>query len=353
MTNKDKDNSNRNRPDHIASNDDPAAVSQSNASAHVELDDLASACPDLKLADNQPEPVTEVEKPAADGGAKASPVSPKLRNTNALRHGAYSYGLLSWESKEDFEVLHQRFKEDLKPQGACQEEAVFALSEWTWKRRRVLQGSEISYFRSPVAKGLKSGTDTWDDIVRHQAKVPEYIKNLTTGLRELVDSLSRLSDTIGEHYYWTNTDEGKDIQMQLTRMRSEVGSLASTVREDVIEKTKRIGKNLEKITSLFDHAYQPDEIETQIKLQSMIDREIDKTIKRIIYLKTFNSIEAEAEARKAAVRMPPLLDSPSIIPEGTLAVKESTEINERTKLTGTLEGESASEQGNDRKRKAD
>ena len=319
-------NINTNNPDHIALNDDPAAV---NALANLELDDLVSARPDLKSADNQPEPATDHdqgEKSATDGGAKVSPASKNLRNTNALRHGAYSYGLLPWELKEDFEALHQSFREDCKPQGAYQEEAVFALSHWTWKRQRVLQGSEISYFRSPVAKGLKSGTNSWDDIVRHQAKVPEYMGNLTTGLWKIVDSLSRVSDTIGEHYYWTDTDEGKEIQSELSRMRSDVGRLSSGVRNS-IEGTKRIGQNLEKITGLFDHAYQPDEMEKQVKLLSMIDREIDKTIRRIICWKTFKSIEDEAETRKAAARMPPLLDSPSTMPEKSTEINESTEAN--------------------------
>jgi len=340
-------------PDHTASNDDSAEASQNNTSAKVELDDLVSGRTVSKSAEDQPKSVRDqdqVEKSDSDGGAKDSPQ--KLRNTNALRHGAYSYGLLPWESKEDFEAMHQRFKEDLKPQGTCQEEAVFALSEWTWKRRRVLQGSEISYFRSPVAKSLKSGTATWNDIVQHQAKVPDFIEKLSSSMWKLADNLSRLSDTIGKHYYWASTTEGKEIQMALTMMRSHVGSLSSLVRDNVIEGTKRKGQNLEKIIGLFDHAYQPDEIEKQVKLQSMIDREIDKTIKRIIYLKTFASVEAEVEARKAA-RMPPLLDSPSIIPEGTLPVKESTDANESAKQTGILEGESAPEQGNDRKPKAD
>ena len=326
-----KDDSNNNNPNSIASNDDSAAVSQSNASAIVKLDDLASARPDLN---NQSEPATDhdqAEKPATDGGAKASPESKKLRNTNAIRHGAYSYGLLPWESKEDFETLHQSFREDCKPQGALQEEAVFALSQWTWMRRRVLQGGEISYFRSPVAKSLKSGENTWDDIVRHQAKVPEYIENHISGLSGLVDALTRLGDTIAKHHYWTETDEGKGIQMKLARMRRDIGSLEGSVREMVIEGSNTKGTMIEKITNLFDHAYQPDEIEKQAKLLSMIDREIDKAGKRLIYLKAFKTLEAEAEARKAAARMPALIDSPSMVPDDNLTLKEA-EANESAEV---------------------
>ena len=344
MTN--KDNSNNNNPNNIASNHDSAAVSQSNASAIVKLDDFASARPDLKSADTRPEPATDqgpAEKPATDEGGSASPFSKKSGNLNALRHGGYFHGILPWELTEDFQALHESFREYWRPHGAPEEEAVLTLSQWTWTRRRVIQGGIISYLRSPVAKGLKSGENTWDDIVRHQAKVPEYIQSHISSMSGLVDALTRLGNTIGDHYYWTNTDEGKDIQMALVRMRMDIGLLESSVREMVTDGYKTKERMIEKITNLFDHAYQPDEIEKQVRLLSTIDREIDKAGKRLIYLKTFKGIEAEAEARKAAARMPALIDSPSMIPDDNLTLKEA-EVNESTEvrgtraLIGTLEG---------------
>jgi hypothetical protein len=57
-------------------------------------------------------------------------VSKKSGNTNALRHGVYFYGLLPWESREDFKALHESLREDCKPRGALQEEVVLSLSQW-------------------------------------------------------------------------------------------------------------------------------------------------------------------------------------------------------------------------------
>jgi hypothetical protein len=288
-------------------------------------------------------PSTEIERaterPSESGqstnaSSSGANTSRKSGNTNALRHGAYSYGLLPWESLEDFKALLESFREYWKPHGAAEEDAVLTLTQWTWKRRRVLQGSQISYYRSPAAESLKSGEVSWDDVVRHQSKVPEEIQALISNQLKLVKSLNSLSDRIGEHHYWTSTSEGKDIQFQLAKMRSDIGTLASKVREDAFDENKNLKMAVEEITTLFDHAYQPEEIEKQVKLLSMIDREIDKAIKRLIFLKTYKSVEAADEARKVGALAQPLVEAPPTIPNEAPTVEEKVKVNESAPLRG-------------------
>jgi hypothetical protein len=270
---------------------------------------------------------------STDASSSGATISTKSGNKNALRHGGYFRGLLPWESREEFEALLKSFQEDWKPEGALQEQAVLSLSQWTWKRRRVLEGSEISYYRSPVAESLKSGEVSWDDMVQHQSKVPEETQALLASRIKLAEGLRLVCDRIGNHYYWTDTSEGKEIQSQLALMRSEIAKLASGVREHAFDENKNLQTAVGKITTLFDHAYQPDEIEKQINLLSMIDREIDKTIKRLIFLKTFKNVEADNEARKLGAHAQPLLDSPPVIPNEAPSVEVKTE--ESAPLSGT------------------
>ena len=115
-------------------------------------------------------------KQPTDSSLSGATISTQSGNKNALRHGGYFRGLLPWEVREEFEALHKGLREDLKPDGALQEEAVLSLSQWTWKRRRVLEGSEISYYRSPVAESLKSGEISWGDVVQHQSKVLKKLR---------------------------------------------------------------------------------------------------------------------------------------------------------------------------------
>jgi len=290
-------------------NDELERLRKLRAESKQSTDELLSCASTPKQSTN--ESPSSVSTPKSSG------------NKNALRHGVYFHGLLPWESPEEFEALHKSLREDWKCDGALQEEAVLVLCQWMWKRRRVLQGSQVSYFRSPVVESLKNGEVSWDDVVQYQAKVPEQINELISSQIKLIENLNSVSDRIGEHYYWTNTTEGKDIQLQLAKMRSDVGSLASKVREHTLDEKNNLKTAVEKITNLFDHAYQPDEIEKQVQLLSMIDREIDKTIKRLIFLKTFKSVEAADEARKVGARAAPSLASPPVIPNEDPSVEAS------------------------------
>ena len=184
-----------------------------------------------------------------------------------------------------------------------------------------------------MPEGLKTGELTWDDVVAHQSKVPAEIRDLISTQGKLVEILNGVGEQISKHRYWTDTTEGKDIQFQLKKMRSEIGTLASEVKERAIGETEKIKQTVRTITSLFDKAYQPDEIEKQARLLSMIDREIDKTIKRLIFLKTFASDIANVTGKTGALK--PLVVSPPVIPNEVPNVEQKVEPAENAPLRGT------------------
>ena len=258
--------------------------------------------------------------------SKSANTSRKSGNQNALRHGGYFRGLLPWESREEFEALHKGLREYWKPEGMFEEEVVLTLCQWMWNQRRVMLASEISYFRSPVAEQLKTGEVSLDDVIQHQCEVPEKVNALISEQMKLYEGLQKVSKRIGEHYYWTNTSEGKDIQLQLAKMRSDIGTLAGQVRDHALAGAGTLNKTVEKITTLFDDAYQPEAIEKQARLVSMIEREIDKSIKRLIFLKTFKS---ETTAPKIDV---PVLASPAMTPSETPSAQEKAEPIEEAPL---------------------
>ena len=248
---------------------------------------------------------------SASEPSKSASTSKRSGNQNALRHGGYFRGLLPWESQEEFEALHKGLKEYWKPEGTLEEDAVLTLCQWMWRQRRVMLASEISYFRSPVTEQLKTGKVSLDDVIQYQCEVPEKINALISDQMKLYEDLHKVSERIGEHHYWTNNSEGKDIQLQLAKMRSDIATLASQVREHALAGASTLNKTVEKITTLFDDAYQPEVIEKQARLVSMIEREIDRSIKRLIFLKTFKS---ETMAPRIDV---PVLASPPMTPSET------------------------------------
>ena len=252
--------------------------------------------------ENQP---SERAKSKEQVATSPAPPKPKnLANKHAVKHGGYCPGLLPWESREEFEALLTSLKEDWKPVGIMQGEAVVTLCQWMWTRRRVTQGSEIKYFRSPVTEALKTGELTWDDVVQHEASVPARVDTFISSQIELAEKLSAVCENIAQQPYSTSTPEGKERQLELMRMQQEIHALACSVKETVLGQDIR--KTINQITGLFDQAYQPEEIEKQATLLCMVDREIDRAIKRLIYLKTF--------WEEPAHRKIPMLESPPVTP---------------------------------------
>jgi hypothetical protein len=221
----------------------------------------------------------ETSQPNAAKGQSGSVVAQKAGNTNALRHGAYHHGLLAWESKKDFEEMIQKFMADLKPRGMTQEQTVLSIADWTWRRQRVLQMGQI-----------RSGSITLDDVIRPQSEQP--IKCQET-----------------------------DVQRQVKGIDSDVASLASKA-------TKLATQSTAASAGPFDRAYRPQEIETEIKLVSMIDREIDIRVKRYFYLRDFEDLEASREARQIATDPQAIAAAPSIIAGECTEVTENALVKE-------------------------
>jgi hypothetical protein len=192
-----------------------------------------------------------------------------------------------------------------------------------------MRASEISYFRSPVTEQLKTGEVSLDDVIQHQREVPEQVNALISAQRRLYEDLRKVCNSISEHHYWTSTTEGKDIQSQISKMANDINVLATQVREHGIVAPNKLSKTVEKITNLFDDAYQPEVIEKQARLLSMIEREIDKSMKRLFFLKTFKS---ETMAPMIDV---PVLASPALTPSETPSAEEKPKPTEDVPRRGT------------------
>src|SRR5690242_1210371 len=64
--------------------------------------------------------------------------SAKKKPRNALVHGLYAKDvLLPWDSREDFERLHDELKVEFSPRGRAEEEAVLDLALLHWEKQTV------------------------------------------------------------------------------------------------------------------------------------------------------------------------------------------------------------------------
>jgi hypothetical protein len=239
----------------------------------------------------------------------AQPIPKKMGNRNAVRHGLYSkYVTLPWESDDDFNCLLQELRDEWKPNGCSEEQAVFSLAHLTLLKWRAIASVQLDFFKSTVSNELKSGGLSWDEIVRHQNTVPAHARVALTAATTLIDDLMATHEKIRSLPYWTDTSDGKEVQRQLMHLRDDVNTLIQQTKKDVIDGVKALVKTVEESAGRFEEAYQADKIEKQLDLAGKFDAKIEKAVRLLVQIKVFKRVDV------ANNPTPPLLESPSMVP---------------------------------------
>ena len=174
----------------------------------------------------------KTETPVAVTGDAASK---RQGNKNALSHGLYSKDIiLPWESQDDFEKLHNDFRDEWKPNGCSEEQAVLKLTNYAWLERRMAKSSQLKFFQSTASQELKSGDVSWDKIVRHETTLPMQALGAVLEVKNLIENLDGVLETIRSRPYWTNDSEGKEVQAQLSLLQHDVSSLIEQTKKNVV-----------------------------------------------------------------------------------------------------------------------
>ena len=178
-------------PNHATSNNSPAETSQNELSGDIKLDDFSSTLADSKSAHDQSEPVSDHDQSGkAAGGPDAPSVPKKLNNKNALLHGVYSRDyILPWEVEADFETLHKEFKDEWKPRGRSEEEAVLQLTLYTWLKRRLVKSAQLRFYKCSLSAEM-TGDESWEELIEFQKKVAKYGKIVVEKAWNLVQELN-------------------------------------------------------------------------------------------------------------------------------------------------------------------
>ena len=116
--------------------------------------------------------------------------------------------------------------------------------------------------------------------------------------------------------------------MKLLLLQRDISVLIEETKTKVIANVEGLAAAMTKVTTYFDQAYQPDEIETQVDLMAKLDGRIEKAIRRLTAIKVFKRVDG--------VEAPiPYRDSPSLVPDATKALVAAHEGNE-TKVSGAI-----------------
>lgn len=195
------------------------------------------------------------------------------RSKNAMKHGAFSRELiLPGESRKEYQVLLAALEKEWTPQGPTEIELVRRLASLYWRLRRL----EV-YEQSKMQKGR--------DAVQ---------------LRNEVYPLRRLLQSLGPRLAKATTF--KEIEEILVSNEFSVAFIASKVPQPPADQESKwgpaIAKYLEKMEireplhgiDEYTEIVDPIKIELEILGSNRLQEEIDRTIKRLVQIKTYKQL---------------------------------------------------------------
>jgi hypothetical protein len=230
----------------------------------------------------------------------------KKKNRNAMKHGAFSEMiLLPGESREEFDSLHDRVKEEFCPEGPIQEDKVFTITQNLWRKRR-----SGRYRRECVEYG--------EEILRREDNVGDGLGKFLEDV-EAGKPISELklphewASFFKEHYPRENYDSDDAC---LKALSNAVGYLWELLLDRRGKFTKEVAVN---------HFCYASVIAGELALEERIDAKIDRDIAALGRMKTMQGMglwrrqisETSVQAKGKPLRE---IDSPSVQAEGSTVV---------------------------------
>ena len=215
----------------------------------------------------------------------------KSRNHNALVHGLYAKDvLLPWDSKEDFERLHEDLKAEYRPHERTEEEAVLDLTFLHWDKQTLRRMWQSAVLKDPFTWDIvQTGRKSWSGIrkqLRGGAKDARSLQVMTEeNFSKLQSDVERLRRKIEQ------SSDREEIKVLETKM----GACLRLISEHVapLLQTLMQGPNAEKA---FDNVYSPESMEKIVRLEAAIDARIAKVMGRLRALKEFKRTPAGGAA---------------------------------------------------------
>jgi hypothetical protein len=170
-----------------------------------------------------------------------------------------------------------RFRNEYPPQGISEEAAVLELASLHWKRRRLEAGLQQALNMQCAASVPDASDGGWERIADdHMRAMAKFQMKGMEGAREMI------SKQLERIFKPEEAKDSKAIEYEkLAVLAKEVDTVSKLIVVPILhiaEKQKR---------DQFERAYNPDIMERVLKLQSEIDRRIEKVLKRLVMIKEF------------------------------------------------------------------
>ena len=221
------------------------------------------------------------------------------RSANALVHGLYARDVvLPWDSREDFEKLHQDLRAEFSPRGRSEEETILDLTFLYWQKRTLWRMRQAAVLKDPFTA----------DIVQTKGKSWSKIRK---GLREAANDHRTLLGTVeAEHVKMLTRAKRLEKEMdaasdphEVKLLEEKLNALHRTAAEHVLPLIEKLWK-LPNAEQAFDNVYSPENLEKIVRLEAAVDARISKVLGRLVALKEFKRTPAGGAPTTALAGLP-------------------------------------------------
>ena len=211
----------------------------------------------------------------------------KPHNRNALVHGFYSKdGLLPWDSKDDFEKLHQDLRAEFLPCGRAEEETVLDLAFVFLNKQTLWRMRQSAVLKDPFTSDIvQTEGESWHEVRKGLRAQARSARSLLGFAKDLVSTL-RL-ELQGFQQQIQSTSDREEIKTLDEKMATCIRLLADHATPFLVLATQ--APNAEKA---FDSAYAPESMEKFVRLEAALDARIAKLLARLVGLKEFKRTPA-------------------------------------------------------------
>ena len=216
-------------------------------------------------------------------------IKKKSRNRNALVHGLYAKDvLLPWDSKEDFERLHEDLKAEFCPHGRAEEEAVLDLAFLHLDKQTIRRMRQSAVLNDPFTQDIvQTQRKSWSGIRKRLRAGAKDMRNLQNMAEEQFSKF-RLDVERLQRKLEQSTDR-EEIKV----LESKIAASLHLMSEYLTPLLQQQGPNAEQA---FDNMYAPESMEKIVRLEAAIDARLAKTMGRLIGLKEFKRTPAGGAA---------------------------------------------------------
>ncbi len=218
---------------------------------------------------------------------------------NALVHGLYAKDvLLPWDSRKDFERLHQDLQAEFSPRGRAEEEAVLDLALLHWQKRTLLRMRLVAVLKDPFTQDIvNTNCKSWSGMRKRLRSAASAQRTLLgtveAGSAKMASQVRRLQK---EMEAASDPQELKLVEEKLDALHRIIGQRALPLIQEM-----RQGPNAEQA---FDAAYAVESMEKIVRLEAALDARIAKVLARLVGLKEFKRTPAAGAPTIALTRFP-------------------------------------------------